>query len=406
MSQKIATNPKPIQVTTKAASNVPTLGPDSLITDRNVRKLGVIPFGSDNLFPQAIAALNRKSGVHRGILNKKTNYITGGGFSTANEDLLAFTKDVNTNKESLTEIIAKLTYDHLSDGNAYFEIITDEKQQYLNIEHHDHTTVRIHESRQGFVSSMNWRDKKHTTTYYPKFPNVKEFEDGTLRAMLPIRSYEPEFINYGVMDWIAGLDAAAIGYKTNRWNIARLDNSFQTSGVLMISGEFEDDEEALRLKSDITKEFSGEDTQGKVMVIVSSLDGTNSKFIPFDQKFEGDWNKLSEESIRDLIATHSWYRSLMSLGDNNGFDTNRILNEYDMALIDTIKPKQNLLLRPIKTVIETVLGFDTNDLEFINNAPIQREVDKFLKVWEARKMRGLDFDQKDPEQQKFLFQVL
>lgn len=396
---------KIFKITTK--SNVPFAAPDCLISERQAKRFGgVIPFGSDNLFPHAIAALNRKSGVHRGILNKKTNFISGHGFSSSNSDLIDFTNQVNAQGETLTEVVSKLTYDHLSDGNAYFEVITNNANQFLNIEHHDHTTIRISEDTKGFVSSLNWRDKKSEKVYFSRFPYFTEDEDGLLRSMIPIKSYEPEFRNYGVMDWIAGLDASAIAYKTNKWNIARLDNSFQTSGVMMISGEFESEEEGLELKEDLEKEFSGEDMQGKVMFIVSSLDGKQSKFVPFEQKFEGDWNKLSEEAIRDLIASHSWYRSLMSLGDSTGFDTNRILNEYDMALLDTILPKQRLLLRPIQTAIQTVLGIDATDLQFVNKAPVKREIDKFLKVWEAREQRGLSFDSNDPVQNKFLFEVM
>lgn len=388
-------------------SNVPAATPDVLIKDKLAKKFGCIPFGSDNLFPQAIAALNRKSGVHRGIINKKMSFIAGHGFRTDNDELLEWTRNVNSNNESLTEIGRKVFLDRLSDGNAYVEIITNKDQQFLNLEHHDHTTCRIDEDKLGFVVKANWRDKKGERIVIPKFPYTTAADgDGMVRTMVHIKSYEPEFVNYGIMDWIAGLDASAIGYKTNRWNIARLDNSFQSSGVMMLSGEFDDDEEALQLKEEMEKEYSGENMQGKVLFIVSDLDGKQSKFIPFEQKFEGDWNKMSEQAIKELISAHSWYRSLMSLGDSEGFAKDRILNEYNMALLDTILPEQNLFLRPVKTALDVILGIDATDLTFINKAPVKTELDKFLRVWEARAERGLPYDENDEMQKKFLFEVM
>lgn len=388
-------------------SNIPVVAPDALIRDSLTKKFGVIPFGSDNLLPQAIAALNRKSGVHRGIINKKMNFIGGHGFRTDDKLLLDWTKSVNSKNESLTEIIRKLTLDKLSDGNSYLEFITNKDFEFLNIEHHDHTTCRISEDKLGFVINLNWRDKRGDKTYIPKYPFTTEADnDGVVRTMVQIKSYEPEFVNYGIMDWVAGLDASAIGYKTNRWNIARLDNSFQSSGVMMLSGEFNDDEEALELKEEMEREYSGENMQGKVLFIVSDLDGKQSKFIPFEQKFEGDWSKMSDESIRELISAHGWYRSLTSLGDSEGFGKDRILNEYNMALLDTILPQQNFLLRPIRTALEAVLGIDATNLTFINKSPIKSELDMFLRVWEARAERGLSYDENDEMQKKFLFEVM
>ena len=404
MSNRMSRQKRTFQIRTKA--NVPTLTPDNLIRERSAKRYGCIPFGSDNLFPYAIAAMNRKSGVHRGILNKKTAYISGHGFQTNNNNLLDWTNAVNANEETLSDVLSKVIYDHLSDGNGYCEVITDGGNTFLNIEHHDHTTVRISEDKSGFVIKANWREKRGDKIYIPKYPYFEQDENGNLHSMIHIKSYEPEFMNYGVMDWIAGLDASAIAYKTNKWNVARLDNSFQTSGVMMIAGEFESEEAALALKDEMEHEYAGEDAQGKVLFIVADLDGKQSKFIPFEQKFEGDWTTLSKEAITDLIVAHSWYRSLTSLGDNTGFDTNRILNEYEMALLDTILPKQRLILRPIKTTIQAILGIDASDLKFVNKYPIKKQLDKFLMIWEARKERGLSYDENDPKQQQYLFEIM
>ena len=119
-------------------------------------------------------------------------------------------------------------------------------------------------------------------------------------------------------------------------------------------------------------------------------------------KFDGDWIKLDENATTKLVAAHSWYRSLMSLPDSTGFDTERILNEWRMALETTIKPQQTDLIAPILKVIEEQLGIDTSDFKFINNPPVKEAKAPYLRVWEARRDDGLDYDQNDPKQQIFL----
>ena len=43
------------------------------------------------------------------------------------------------------------------------------------------------------------------------------------------------------------MNVSAIAYKTDRWNISRLDNSFQLSGVMMLDGEVDKEQEAYRM---------------------------------------------------------------------------------------------------------------------------------------------------------------
>ena len=68
----------------------------------------------------------------------------------------------------------------------------------------------------------------------PLYPAFERQEDGTLRAMIHYKDYEPMFEHYGVPPYIAGFNVSAIAYKTDKWNISRLDNSFQLSGVMML----------------------------------------------------------------------------------------------------------------------------------------------------------------------------
>ena len=69
-----------------------------------------------------------------------------------------------------------------------------------------------------------------------------------------------------------------------------------------------------------------------------------------------------------------------------------------------ILAEQAELLEPIVSVIEEVAGIDASSLEIVNRPPT-RSKPVYMKVWEARKADGLDYDPEDERQQYFLSQI-
>lgn len=384
-------------------NSVPIIQPSSLQKRRSGKSANCIPFGSDNLLPYAIAHLCRVSPVHRGIINKKVEFIAGPEWTTENEDLRLTLQEINADGEDFTDVLKKVSLDDLSGGVAYVEMVTNRAQNYVNFYHHDWTKCRLSKDKKSIGISANWRDRNPEVTEIPIYPRYKE-EKGLRRSMMFIKSYEPEFVNYGIADWISGLNVVAIGHKTDTWNLSRIDASFQPSGVFMLNG-IDDDEEGESTVEYLENEYGGPDNAGKVIFI--SVDGTgdSAKFIPLDVNFDADWTSLDQNSITKLITAHSWYRSLMSLPDSTGFNTERILNEWRMANKTTVMPKQRDYIRPFKRMIKDVINLDVTDLKFVNKPPVKEEKPLYMRIWEARREDGLDYDPNDKLQQRFLSEL-
>jgi hypothetical protein len=58
----------------------------------------------------------------------------------------------------------------------------------------------------------------------------------------------------------------------------------------------------------------------------------------------------------------------------------------------------------MRELFETVLGIDASSLEFVNRPPT-RSKPIYMRVWEARKADGLDYDPQDESQQCFLSEI-
>ncbi|MCH5335461.1 MAG: phage portal protein [Alistipes sp.] len=363
-------------------------------------------WGDDNLFPYALSLMSRRSSTHRRIINDKADYISGKGFScdASQQSLSRFIDRVNGRGETLRQVMNKLAFDKSLFGNAFLEVVTDSGHSFLSLYHQDASRCRVARDSQHILLHHDWRrfDPAEARTL-PLYPLFCQQSDGTLRSIIHYKDYEPMFTHYGVPPYIAGLGVSAIAYKTDRWNLSRLDNSFQPSGVLLLDNLVDSEQEADRIVRMAEEKFAGK--PGQVMfVIKNGSDDDNSRFIPFGSQSDGDWCELHDRAVSDIVVAHSWFRSLSGLDYGSGFTSERILHEYEVALNTVILGEQAELLEPVREVIGAVLGCDASSLQAVNRPPT-RTKPIYMRIWEARRADGLDYDPDDEEQRRFVFEI-
>ena len=61
-------------------------------------------------------------------------------------------------------------------------------------------------------------------------------------------------------------------------------------------------------------------------------------------------------------------------------------------------------LAPVKSLLHDIMGVDGSSLEIVNRPPT-RSKPLYMKVWEARKADGLEYDAEDEQQQMFLSEI-
>ena len=172
---------------------------------------------------------------------------------------------------------------------------------------------------------------------------------------------------------------------------------------MMLDSTAEDELQAERIMRTAEEKFAG--NPGQVMFVLrDGAEQDNSRFIPITSQNEGDWKSLHEQATSDIVIAHSWFRTLSGLEYTSGFSAERILHEYEIALNTVILGKQTELMEPIREVIHRILEIDASSLAIVN-CPPTRTKPAYMKVWEARKADGLDYDPLDERQQIFLAQL-
>jgi hypothetical protein len=198
---------------------------------------------------------------------------------------------------------------------------------------------------------------------------------------------------------LAGLDAAEISRNIDMWNANRTANGFSASAIY--EGEFDSDEDANLFTKMLKNRNSGADVAGDILVAKRAKGGsTKGNFIDLTNTKDGEFLNLKNLSTDDLISCHSFYRSLCSMPDNTGFDTDRILNEYNIFINTTAKYEQQKFIENINFILNSINpAFDLGEISFINKPPVIRE--KIYKIWELRKIEGLEYNENDPQQNEF-----
>ena len=359
----------------------------------------VLPWGSDNLFPDALIELKRNSAVHAAIIHSKKVYITGKEVNYAADGVRKLVEAAN-GQDTLRDVIAKLSYDLVLYGNAVVEVVRSNGG--IAVFHKDAAFYRMHKDGDKVIYNPEWHNYKAannvTIPLWPKF-------DKSGRSIYFIKQYEPGNRWYGLPDYVAGMNAATILYKTDKWNLSRLDNSFKASGILLVDADLSPDE-ARKFETDFDAKFTGEENTGRVMKVVKELASDKTKFIPMSENYDADWAEQQAISEGNIITAHSWFRSLSGLSDNTGFDTQRILQEYEIALNTVVYDFQAMLVGCFNRLAAVEMGVKDAQITIVNKPPLtlatMLNVNRITRIWEGRQMLGLDYDSEDITQQRFI----
>lgn len=359
------------------AKNPPPIEPNRLILGRTVTINNVIPFGVDNLFPNRVAENLRRSKIQRGILNDKLSYFAGSYFTSESQSFLTWEKTTK-GKDSFFKVHKKLIKDDLWNGNSYLHLITDARKSFLTVEHLDFTRCRVDaDKRVVFNEDWKFRLSGYNDKVLPLFPvferNAEMYKDNLYHSVIHFKDYEPEFEWYGIPDWVVGWENMSIDIRTDEWNLSHLDKGMKPDIIMHLPlGTTEAEIEMIRKDA---KEFK-EGKPGSLMFTFG--DGVRSTVLNA-KMLDMDWGKLTESNLEKSLIANSWYKSLMSVSSSTGFDTNRVLYEYQLALRKII-PKQESYLEIYRELF-AAFNIDATDLQIFNEPILpESKSDKIIKL--------------------------
>ena len=348
--------------------NLSTPDVDREVKDLDRLREDYIPFGKDNLFPQYLAELKRQSSTHRSVLAQKTTFTTGSGFFSKNEALMDYIDDVNADGESLKDVFKKLADDYFTYGNAYLEGVVYDGG--INFYHKDASTARISKNKKTVCFHPDWNNYKRNPEkkqVIPVYPNI-----ASSRFIIHYKDYESTFSFYGLPDYVASLEHIAIDYEIGKFNHTAFKNGFSPSAIVTVNSDF-GEAEAEKFVETAKETLTGSGNNSKILFLVKNGEdsrGTDVQII--SNKEDGDFLDLQKLTDQNIITAHRWQPALSGIVSSGKMNNtgSEIRIAYELAMSTVIKDTTNILLSPIKKVLNRELGLDTDDLQVVYEPPI------------------------------------
>tara|TARA_Y100000592_G_scaffold2155_1_gene3370 strand:- start:13209 stop:14453 length:1245 start_codon:yes stop_codon:yes gene_type:complete len=360
------------------------------VTNSNGIKTPYVPFGANNLFPEYLAEVTRKSPTHRAILGQKKILSVGKEFQAENELLMSYVDRVNPN-ESLRDIYGKIMADYYTFGNAYIELVTYEGG--VNLYHVDATFCRLSKDQKQVYIHPDWKNyqstKKDTVILdmYPKFRGN--------RAIIHIKDYEPTFSYYGLPDFIAALKWLNIDHLLQSYNNTKFEQNFMPSAIVEINGDM-GQEEAEQLVKEAQNKWTGEGNNSKILFLVKNGDTSPANITMLQDTADGSFMDLQRLTSQNIITAHRWQPAMSGIINVNKLNStgNEIRVAWEMVMGTIIKDVEGLILRKIRDVIDRYMPFSADDLEIVYEPPVSYladiEASTILTLNEQRVMLGFD----------------
>lgn len=265
------------------------------------------------------------------------------------EKVSEYLEDINkADNEDFEALRKKVTRDYVQYGNAFVECIkaSDGRiyQRHLPVSWVQPRKMQPNEnSVSGFGVSRQWLEYNENPPdllKYSAFPNFQKVEgQDSERCILHIRDYNPEYLYWGVPEWLAAVYYGEIEYRVAKYNNSRFDNGFAPSAIVQLFDTTMSDEEAGDFVKEVTKSFTGTGNNSKIFTVVTESGTEALKVNLLDDKSEGTFLELSKISRENIVTGHRWSQSLAGIGTPGTLGSNQqIRAEYEIVKSKVIEP--------------------------------------------------------------------
>lgn len=300
---------------------------------------------------------------------------------------------------TLSEIFAKVMIDHEAIGNGYFEVIRNDDDEIIGLEHIPAHTMRVHSDMNRYAQIRGRKKVWFKRFGYDKDLHVYTGEyhgkgtlDRNVRAneVLHIKNYTSRSDYYGIPDIVPALSAILGDKERQEYNISFFDNHAIPAYAVTVTGADLDEETERTIKKFFQQDVKKSNHSTLVLTAKKSDDDLSTD--PIEFKFEALSTDTKEASFRmfrqdnrdEILSAHGVppYRAGITVeGQLGGSTASESTEIYKQSVI---KQKQEMLESRINRFILQD-GLEVTDWKFkfreIDTRDEDREIDRLQKLF-------------------------
>jgi hypothetical protein len=323
---------------------------------------GYIAFGKDNLYPEYLVGLKRKSPKHSAILKRKADMIAAKGWILTN-----LNKEFVENKfgEDTLDIIAyKCAYDLVIYGGFALNIVWSiDKTTIAKIEYVDFRKIRISieeipkEKLKGIFKPADldyyWYsdDWSNTRKCQPQLVQAfsekyrgqmsDDVQQGSPNQLYYFLEYEPGCDYYTLPDYISGVDYIELDGEIAQYHLQNVKNGFAPSYIINFNTVPTDDEMDT-LYRDMEKQYAGSANAGRVILTFSDGKDRAPDIHKVDLNDSDErYKELHDQIKENIFVVHSCSEAILGISTPGKLGgTQEVINSYTIFKSEVIEPKQ------------------------------------------------------------------
>lgn len=332
---------------------------------RRNRKKDYIYFGKDNLFPNYLIDLADNCSIHRALLETKSKFIAGEGFSFEGED-----SQVSLAERFLEgldkDFLRKTSVDMAYFNGFYWQSKFERSGNVAYLRNVDFSYIRSGKMNENgevekYYYTPDWKFatkrnsfKPEDAIYEPK-PIASWYSSD--RALVRERgelingiSYSPGKLFYAEPNYLGALNYIEISNQIAEFHKNNLDNGMVGSMHIHLFEDLSDGEKRRKVEKSINNKFSGSENAGKVVVTWSTNPDMKTlvESIPVNDSHEM-FTLLNGKVSEEIVMAHRTPMALAGIKVATGLQSEDSLTRSNMEYY------QNTVIRPQQTVIEDCL---------------------------------------------------
>lgn len=291
----------------------------------------MVPFGSENLFPNEVKEIIESTSLLSTILDKTSKYVFGNGVDAEYADQV-----VDDNGTTFNELVYDSIYDFLGYGAFAIQVRKNPYNKIKKLDHLRIERVRTNEDNSKVFYHSKWgKYTKPNLTY-------EAYKEGSTEKDTILYYKDNNRHVYGFASWWSSLADAKVLQSLTDYNIHQVENAFLGSCVISLCEGKPSEEEVKGVEADINRKFAGTKNAGKILVTFSDSPETTPKITAFNPTdLNSCYLSLQATSIDNLFSAFCLDPILIGRHPDTGIFSETAYKEaFDLYNATTIKPIQ------------------------------------------------------------------
>lgn len=309
-------------------------------------------FGEDNLYPQYLLNLYYHSAVFESIIKQTKDYIMGNGVIVS-DTISDFSKKVNSDYETLEDVLEKAVFDYLIFDGFAIQIFRDEKDRIKEIYNLDFANCRLSQDGKYVYYSNDW------SKYNAKVKKIARFDREKLQKNTIFYfkgQMTPQSNVYPIPQYIGALSDIRTSTEISNFHLNSIINDFNASCIINLNCGDVDEETKKKIERKFVEKFNGTNNAGKMMLNFNDNKETEMTVArlqsdDFDKRYE----QLAKDVVKNIFVAFRTQPQLCGfLVEGSLFNKQEFTDAFALYNRTVVKPYQ----RAIQRAFNVMFGLD------------------------------------------------